>query len=178
MSRFATSMALLIVVAACACSSAGKGNASSGETAAADAPGPTARVPANSRPDTLPQSEPSRLEAPLIMPAARDTASGDGATIARFEREARAVARTAGCASARQCRTAPVGARACGGPRTYIVYCAATTDTLALMRKLRELERAEKAYNARTGLMSTCEMRLAPAVALIGGSCREATGAP
>lgn len=101
-------------------------------------------------------------------------AEGDQPKIARLEREARAIAKTTGCHSASACRTAPVGARSCGGPRTYLVYCAATTDTVALFRKLRELETAEKAYNEKSGLMSTCEMRIAPRTVLEAGSCRQA----
>lgn len=92
---------------------------------------------------------------------------------ARLEREARALASTGGCASAGECRAAPVGWRSCGGPRTYIVYCAATTDSVALYRKLDSLKEAEIAYNAKSGMMSTCEMRRAPNVAAQGGRCTQ-----
>ena len=95
----------------------------------------------------------------------------DTTRLAQFEREAHALVRTAGCNAASSCRTAPVGSRGCGGPRDYLVYCASSTDTVALLRKLEELERAEKAYNEREGMVSTCEMRLPPSVALQGGSC-------
>ena len=93
--------------------------------------------------------------------------------LSRLEREARGLARTDGCDSVAQCRTAPVGWRSCGGPRTYLVYCAATTDTAALFRKLAELEAAEKDYNLKSGLMSSCIMREPPQVSLRGRSCRE-----
>lgn len=93
--------------------------------------------------------------------------------LSRLEREARALARTDGCDSLAQCRTAPVGWRSCGGPRTYLAYCAATTDTAALFRKLAELEAAEKEYNLKSGLMSSCVMREPPQVSLRGRSCRE-----
>jgi hypothetical protein len=94
------------------------------------------------------------------------------AKVAQLESDARALAKTSGCSSASQCRTAPIGAKACGGPRTYVAYCAATTDSVALYRKLGELSAAEKEYNKSTGMMSTCEFRLPPAVSLQGGSCR------
>lgn len=94
-------------------------------------------------------------------------------TLSRLEREARTLAHAGGCDSLAQCRTAPVGWRSCGGPRTYLVYCAATTDTVALFRKLAELEAAEKEYNLKSGLMSTCIMRLPPRVSFRGDSCRE-----
>jgi hypothetical protein len=98
-------------------------------------------------------------------------AANDTARLARLEREARAIAKTEGCSSASACRTAPVGWRGCGGPRTYIVYCPATTDSVALFRKLDELKAAETAYNEQSGMLSTCEMRLPPAVTVQAGRC-------
>jgi hypothetical protein len=95
----------------------------------------------------------------------------DTVRLARLEREARALLSTTGCQSGASCRTAPVGARGCGGPRSYVVYCPASTDTVALLRKLEELKRAEMEYNERAGVVSTCEMRMPPAVAVQGGSC-------
>lgn len=102
---------------------------------------------------------------------APDTGRDPRARLARLERDARALARTDGCASSAQCRSAAVGWRSCGGPRTYIAYCVATTDTVALFRTLRELEKAEREYNAASGMMSTCEYRMPPSVRLDGGRC-------
>ena len=97
----------------------------------------------------------------------------DRTRLARLEREARALARMDGCSASEGCRTAPVGWRGCGGPRTYLVYCAATTDSVALFRKLDELKEAEVAYNAKSGMMSTCEMRMPPVVTASGGRCTQ-----
>lgn len=107
----------------------------------------------------------------------RDSASSekpagdDTSRITRLEREARALASASGCGTASACRTAPVGSRGCGGPRDYLVYCPATTDTAALLRKLEELARVESAYNEREGVVSTCQMRLPPALSVSGGRC-------
>jgi hypothetical protein len=110
--------------------------------------------------------------------AARQPAAAESETdqqrIQRLEREARTLARTDGCQRGGDCRAAPVGDRPCGGPRTYLVYCARTTDSVALYRKLDELARAEREYNQKQGLMSTCEFRTPPAVTASGGSCRAA----
>jgi hypothetical protein len=92
--------------------------------------------------------------------------------IQRLEREARALAKAGGCESSADCRAAPVGSRPCGGPRTYLVYCARTTDSVALFGKLDELARAERAHNTQQGLFSTCEFRTPPQVEASGGSCR------
>jgi hypothetical protein len=96
----------------------------------------------------------------------------DWAQIVALEDQAKAIVKAGGCSSAAQCRTAPVGSRACGGPRYYLVYCAATTDSAALQRKLDAVAAAEREYNTRYKLMSTCEFRMPPNVALTGGSCQ------
>jgi hypothetical protein len=97
----------------------------------------------------------------------------DWSAIVKLEDEAKAIAKTNGCSAGSQCRTAPVGSRACGGPRYYITYCSASTDSAALYRKLDEVAKAERAYNTKYGIASTCEFRMPPAVGLVAGECKE-----
>ena len=113
-----------------------------------------------------------------VQPPRTNEQQRDWAQIEALEREAKAVARTTGCPSTATCRAAPVGNRACGGPRYYIVYCAATTDSVELYRKLDEVAAAENAYNRKYGVMSTCEFRMPPDIALLGGECRAAAPSP
>ncbi len=115
-------------------------------------------------------SQPPAADATRDAPVA--AAPGDTPSVQRLEAEARALARTTGCSQAAQCRTAPVGDRPCGGPRDYLAYCATTTDTVALFRKLEELRRAEQEINRRSGAISTCEFRMPPETGLVGGTCR------
>ena len=96
----------------------------------------------------------------------------DWAQIVALEDQAKALVKAEGCGSAAQCRTAPVGSRACGGPRYYLVYCSQTTDSAALFRKLDAVAAAEREYNTRYNIASTCEFRMPPTVALSGGSCQ------
>jgi hypothetical protein len=96
----------------------------------------------------------------------------DWAAIEGLEDEARDLARATGCPSADLCRAAPVGNRACGGPRYYLVYCATATDSSALYGKLDEIVRAEDEYNRRYEMVSTCEFRMPPDIAFSGGECR------
>ena len=112
---------------------------------------------------------------PVALPPVRGTTGDqewDKAVVAQLERDARRLATTSGCEDAGGCRIAPVGVKACGGPRDYVAYCVTATDTAALFRKLDELARAERDYNARYGIMSTCDFREAPPVALVGQTCR------
>jgi hypothetical protein len=97
----------------------------------------------------------------------------DYAQITALEDQAKAIVRTSGCSSESECRTAPVGSRGCGGPRYYLVYCSRTTDSAALFAKLQAVETAEREYNARYKIVSTCEFRMPPKVALSGGSCQQ-----
>jgi hypothetical protein len=100
------------------------------------------------------------------------TRAAPSSDVTRLEAEARALAKPGGCEQASQCRTAPVGSKPCGGPRTYLVYCPRTTDEGALLRKLDELRRAEDARNRKEGMMSDCSLTPEPKVDVIGGSCR------
>jgi hypothetical protein len=100
------------------------------------------------------------------------TQEADWAAILRLEDQAKAIAKTSGCATVSQCRTAPVGNRACGGPRYYIAYCSTATDSVALFRKLDEVAAAENAYNRKYQLASTCEFRMPAPLTLTSGACR------
>ena len=100
----------------------------------------------------------------------------DWGQIVALENEAKALVKTDGCSTAGECRTAAVGSRACGGPRYYLVYCSRTTDSAALFKKLDAVAAAEREFNARYQLVSTCEFRMPPTVALSGGSCQAQTG--
>ena len=96
----------------------------------------------------------------------------DWAQIVALENEAKGQVKTEGCSSVAQCRTAAVGSRACGGPRYYLVYCSLSTDSAALFRKLDAVAQAEREYNTRYHVVSTCEFRMPPTVAFTGGSCQ------
>ncbi|MDP9200748.1 MAG: hypothetical protein M3P26_02285 [Gemmatimonadota bacterium] len=96
----------------------------------------------------------------------------DWAQVVKLEDQAKELVKAGGCSSASQCRSAPVGSRACGGPRYYLVYCAQTTDSAVLLRKLDAVAAAEREYNTRYKIMSTCEFRMPPTIALSGGSCQ------
>jgi hypothetical protein len=91
--------------------------------------------------------------------------------IEALEAESKAIAKIEGCVGPSECRTAPVGSRACGGPRYYIPWCSTTTDSAALYAKLAKVAEAEQAFNRKHSLASTCEMRMPPDVVSSGGAC-------
>ena len=84
--------------------------------------------------------------------------TADWGQIIDLELEAKALLKIDGCRSAKRCVAAPVGSRACGGPRFYVVYCAERTDSVALFRKLDAVAAAEREFNVRYNVGSTCEL--------------------
>jgi len=100
------------------------------------------------------------------------SASDLRAEMTRLEERARALAKVDGCDSVGECKAAPVGERACGGPREYIVYCAVSTDEAALLATLDTLKRTEMRLNEIERAVSTCEYRRPPDLEVVGGSCR------
>jgi hypothetical protein len=101
----------------------------------------------------------------------------DPSEIQQLEEEARALVNTE-CPDVSQCRTAPVGVRACGGPRDYVVYCAATTPEQELLRALDRLARREGRFNRQCGVVSICIFLSPPEVELVGGQCQAVTPSP
>jgi len=104
--------------------------------------------------------------------ASSTTPPSDSEQIAKLEQEALELAHNDGCASDEQCRVAPVGAKACGGPRYWITWCPATTDSAALFRKLDELRTAEQNYNQLHGIVSDCSVVGPPTPVVSAGVCR------
>lgn len=70
-----------------------------------------------------------------------------------------------------QCRVLPVGSKPCGGPWRYKVYSASQTDTTQLYRLAEEYAALERRLNAREGRISTCDVTMAPTLALEDGVC-------
>jgi hypothetical protein len=91
-----------------------------------------------------------------------------------IESQARTMAVPSGCSDVSQCKSAAVGAMACGGPRDYLVYCSAATDEAALLRTLSQLQRSEEQHNQQCGGFSICIFISEPQVELVNGVCQKA----
>ena len=119
-----------------------------------------------------PPPEASPPPPPAATVAAGGNQAVDRAALAQLEQEARALAKIDGCTGGAQCRSAPVGAKACGGPRYWLPYCPLTTDVAALMSKLSVLQGAEQQFNRTYGVVSDCSYVVEPGLTVSGGSCR------
>ena len=70
-----------------------------------------------------------------------------------------------------QCALVAVGARPCGGPREYLAYSTAETDSSALATLAAVYERMDRERNEAQGLVSTCELMQPPDLVLENGRC-------
>ncbi|MCE3606439.1 hypothetical protein LXA47_22935 [Massilia sp. P8910] len=75
------------------------------------------------------------------------------------------------CDNASQCRTLPVGSKACGGPAGYLPWSAKRSNGELLARLAAEQAAAEKKVNEKSGMMSTCSIEQDPGATCSAGKC-------
>lgn len=110
-------------------------------------------------------------EMPVASPVLTGDQSADRARLDSLVVIARSLARAEGCGAAAECRTAALGVKACGGPKEYLVYCSASTDSVALASAVDLVNTMEREFNERYNLVSDCMLLLEPGTSLEGGAC-------
>ena len=75
------------------------------------------------------------------------------------------------CERVDQCRAAPLGAKPCGGPWSYVVFSTATTDSVRLAKAAAEYTALEVDQNRRAGVVSECQFVTAPKLSCSQGYC-------
>lgn len=78
----------------------------------------------------------------------------------------------AACTDSSQCKTVPLGARACGGPEGYLAYSTSTTPTAPLLALAERYAQQRRAEQAASGMMSTCQMMVDPGAVCQAGACQ------
>jgi len=78
----------------------------------------------------------------------------------------------ASCTDNKQCASLAIGAKPCGGPRSYRVYSTVNTDAQKLTELSQQFKSLNKQYNRESGLMSDCMMVMPPPVACINNTCQ------
>ena len=68
------------------------------------------------------------------------------------------------------------GSKPCGGPWSYIIYCADAVDEDALHASVSEHAELEHQYNMDNEIASDCSEATEPAVELVDGVCVAVTG--
>lgn len=71
-----------------------------------------------------------------------------------------------------QCRVVGVGAKACGGPQSYLVYSSLSGNETELLQKVERYNALMRMQNEQQGLMSDCAIVPQPGVVLVNGFCQ------
>lgn len=112
---------------------------------------------------------------PASTPAAPGAASADGGNILADIQ--RAIG-TPACGSNAECRTLPVGAKACGGPDEYLAWSTRQGNEAALRALSERSKTARQEEIKRTGEMSICIHRPDPGASCVAGTCQLNTASP
>lgn len=126
----------------------------------------------------------TRADAPAAQNAAPAPAAGaaqaSGATPAPTGTLAhiQALVGKAECTSDSQCQVLPIGARACGGPASYLAFSSAKTNAAEVQALAERYHAEQQASNQRAGMVSTCQFMPAPAVACRANSCQLTEAVP
>jgi hypothetical protein len=110
---------------------------------------------------------------PVTQQAAQASGEGQGDTLARI----RAMAGTPSCSDDSQCHTLALGARACGGPESYLPWSSARTSQAGIEALGERYKEERRAANAASGAMSTCQFMPDPGAVCRAGTCQLGTGA-
>jgi hypothetical protein len=80
------------------------------------------------------------------------------------------------CEADGECRSVPVGAKPCGGPRTYQIYSTRVTDSGKLLKRVAAHRALDVELNRKYGWTSDCSVVSEPAVSCREGRCARRGG--
>lgn len=93
----------------------------------------------------------------------------------RLARELRTLIGPAACTADSQCRSLPVGAKACGGPAGYWAWSTQSGDAQRIADLAARQAEAQKREIDASGMRSNCAMVADPGVACVAGRCQPNT---
>ena len=91
---------------------------------------------------------------------------------AALEQHIEEMAADLSCDQSAQCRSLPIGQKACGGPREYMMYSAKTTIEGDIIAAAERLQKLEDQANRENNMMSNCMMVLPPEPICRQGVCQ------
>ena len=92
----------------------------------------------------------------------------DKPTVLELQKSIAALVGDKNCDRNKQCQSIAYGAKACGGPTSYLVYSLKHTDVVKLSREVGQYNQLMKEGNIRSGRISNCSMLMPSALV-----CRE-----
>lgn len=117
-----------------------------------------------------PVRAPVLASVPAPAPAPRPVAAATPAA-GNLMAQIKAEIGNAACDSSQQCRSLPVGQRACGGPEAYLPYSTKVSDAAKLQRLAAQQSAEQRDQNTRSGMISTCQAIMDPGATCSAGKC-------
>jgi len=104
----------------------------------------------------------------MTKPTPTPTPAAAGGTLEQI----RTMIGSASCTDSSQCRTLPVGARACGGPEAWLPYSTANLSEPALKALAERYKSEREAENEKSGMLSNCRYIPDPGAVCRAGTCQ------
>ena len=99
------------------------------------------------------------------------TPNADDQKLEQLGKEIEAFAKNKACSGGDNCRSMPMGSRACGGPSSYIIYSLSKTDEKQLSDKVKQYTDLQKELNIKYNRTSDCSLLMPPTVDCLNGVC-------
>ena len=107
------------------------------------------------------------LAACQAQPRAAGALAAEAVLLQRIEAE---VGRAA-CTSTAECRTLPIGSKACGGPARWLAWSASVSQGDRLRAWAQDLAQRQRQREAAEGIVSTCSIVPDPGASCVAGHC-------
>jgi hypothetical protein len=112
-----------------------------------------------------------QMRGEAALPVARSAAPAGPETEGRLLAQIRTEIGQAPCTLNAQCRTLPVGAKACGGPASWEAWSTVQTDGARLQALAAELEQAQRRRIEQSGQQSNCQFIADPGAVCVAQRC-------
>lgn len=95
----------------------------------------------------------------------------DLANLAALDKEIELLIDSGVCSENSDCEYIAFGSKACGGPKTYLVF-STSIDVALLQQKVATYNALENSFNQKWGIISDCSVPTPPAdITCIAGKC-------
>ena len=119
----------------------------------------------------------TQAQDPTSNPSADKTPAAAAAAPASLS-DIRRLIGTPTCSDNSQCRTIPVGARACGGPQEYLPWSTLRSNEGELRKSAERFKAERQAAIKSSGEMSTCIHQPDPGAVCVAGTCQLGGSSP
>ncbi|MFZ4875942.1 hypothetical protein ACL9RI_12720 [Janthinobacterium sp. Mn2066] len=90
---------------------------------------------------------------------------------AALQQQIQAEIGNAACDSTEQCQTIAIGAKACGGPESYLAWSSKNNDGKKLKALAYAQAEAQRRQQQNDGMLSTCSIITDPGASCVAGRC-------